>query len=93
MDARARAVLKPQLVLREEFDDWAILFNPDNGKAFGLNPVGVFVCRRLDGTRTVSDIVAQLSEEFSDEAAAQKDVPAFVDFLVRLNLASIKEPA
>ncbi len=30
----------PVADLREEFDDWAVLFNPDTAQAVGINPVG-----------------------------------------------------
>ncbi len=33
-------VANPSVVLREEFDNRAILFDPDTGDAFGINPVG-----------------------------------------------------
>lgn len=36
-----RPIVNPIVVLREEFDDWAILFNPDTDAAVGINPVGV----------------------------------------------------
>jgi len=53
----------PQIVLREEFDDWAILFDPETGNAFGLNPVGVFIWKLLDGKNSQEDIVNRLREE------------------------------
>ena len=49
-------VANPLLVLREEFDDLAVLFDPDTGNGFGLNPVSVFVFNRLDGKHTLKDI-------------------------------------
>ena len=42
----------PDVVLREEFDDWAILFNPDTGRGFGLNPTGVYLWKIFDGKST-----------------------------------------
>ncbi len=45
------------VVLREEFDNWAIPFDPATGNAFGLNPVGVFVWERLDDHPTRKDIL------------------------------------
>ena len=38
-----KPIANPLIVLREEFDDWAILFDPDSGDAFGLNPIGVHI--------------------------------------------------
>lgn len=31
------------LVLREEFDDWAVIFDPDRGNTYALNPIGVIL--------------------------------------------------
>jgi len=59
------------IVLREEFDDWAILFDPDSGEGFGLNPVGVFIWKLLDGKHSLDDILKDLREnceEVPDEA-------------------------
>ncbi|MDP2941273.1 MAG: PqqD family peptide modification chaperone [Candidatus Omnitrophota bacterium] len=92
MDTQTRTILKPQLVLREEFDDWAVLFDPDTGRAFGLNPIGVFICKRLDGIRTAGDIATQLAGEYREVTPeAGKEVHLFIDFLVRLDLANVKE--
>ena len=30
--------INPVISLREEFDDWALLFNPDTGRVVGLTP-------------------------------------------------------
>jgi len=66
-----KPVANPLAVLREEFDDWAILFDPDTGNAFGLDPVGVFIWKTLDGNHTIDDILKELrenAEEVPDEA-------------------------
>jgi len=62
VDAR-NPVANPLIVLREEFDDWAILFDPDTGNAFGLNPTGVFIWKLLDGKHGADDIIRRLREE------------------------------
>ena len=78
----------PLLVLREEFDDWAILFDPDTGDAFGLNPVSVFVWKRLDGKHTTQDILKELREESEDvpENAGQ-EIEDFLEELVEKGYA------
>ena len=78
----------PLLVLREEFDDWAVLFDPDTGDAFGLNPVSVFVWKRLDGKHTTQDILKELREESDDvpETAGQ-DIEDFIKELVEKGYA------
>ena len=50
----------PYVVLREEFDDWAILFNCDTGRGFGLSPTGVYVWKLLDGEHTTDDLLKEI---------------------------------
>ena len=50
----------PLIVLREEFEDSALLFNPVSGSTFGLNSVGVFIWKRLDGFHSEEDILKEL---------------------------------
>jgi len=82
-----KPVANPLVVLREEFDDWAVLFDPDTGNAFGLNPVGVFIWKRLDGNHTVNNILEELRrncEKMPREAEAHlKD---FIQSLVEQGL-------
>jgi SynChlorMet cassette protein ScmD len=59
-------VRNPVAVLREEFDDWAVLFNPDTAQAVGINPVGVCVWKLIDGKRTIDDMVAQIEDIYDD---------------------------
>jgi SynChlorMet cassette protein ScmD len=74
-----RPTANPTVVLREEFDDWAILFNPDTAEAVGTNPVGVAVWKLMDGTRSLEQILTEIHEQFADVPdAAAKDVTAFI---------------
>ena len=71
MTDKTNPLANSMIVLREEFDDWAILFDPDSGEGFGLNPVGVFIWKGLDGKHSLEDILKDLREnceEVPDEA-------------------------
>ena len=82
MEADQRPVANPIVVLREEFDDWAVLFNPDTAEAVGINPVGVAVWKMMDGERTFADIVGSVREAFDDVPDTVDDeLGAFVDDL------------
>ena len=61
-----KPVANPVVVLREEFDDWAVLFNPDTAGAMGINPVGVTVWKLMNGERDLKEITAHVKEEFYD---------------------------
>ena len=58
-----KPLANPFVVLREEFDDWAILFNPDTGRGFGLNPTGVYLWKILDGEHSIDGILKALRRD------------------------------
>jgi SynChlorMet cassette protein ScmD len=77
-----RPIANPIVVLREEFDDWAVLFNPETAYALGTNPVGIAVWKLLDGRMSIEDIVAKIKNSFEDSPdATSKEIAAFVDTL------------
>ncbi len=79
----------PRIILREEFDDWAVLFDPESGEAHGLDPVGVFYWKRLDGKRSRGQIVQELRKECEDvPEEAPEHLDAFIDKLVKKGFAS-----
>ena len=83
--------LAARMIVREERDGYAILVDPDGPRSWVLNPVSLLVCRRLDGTRGVDDLVAAVSDTFRDVPdGVEEDVRVFVDGLVAAGLA---EPA
>ena len=80
----------PNIVLREEFDDWAVLFDPDTGKTCGLSPTGVFIWKQLDGTKNKDDIlkamIAVYGKDIHDEAISDYD--KFIEQLIKQELVS-----
>lgn len=79
MDTTQTPIANPAAVLREEFDDWAVLFNPDTADVVGVSPVGVAVWKLLDGKRTIADIVAEVRSQFSAVSdTVEGEVSAFL---------------
>ena len=68
------------MVLREESDDWAMLFDPDSGETYGLDPISIFVWNHLDGKHSVEDIVNELKKVCTDKVPenAFQDVNNFI---------------
>ena len=86
--SEGKPVANQVVVLREEFDDWALLFHPDTGEALGVNPVGVFIWKHLDGKHSLAEIAAQISASFEAvPSEADAHVREFVEDLVRRGLA------
>ena len=75
-------VANPVVVLREEFDDWAVLFNPDTAEAAGINPVGVAVWKLMDGRRSLQEIVSSVRDQFDAvPGTASEELASFIDSL------------
>ena len=78
----------PLIMLREEFDDWAVLFDPESGEGYGLNPVSIFIWKHLDGKHTLPDIHTELRAECKNMPdGAMEKIEGFVQYLVENGLA------
>ena len=88
MPENDKPIANPLIVFREEFDDWAILFDPDSGEGFGINPVSVFIWKRLDGKHTLQDIMVELRENCEDMPEdAEERVTDFIKDLIERGYA------
>ena len=75
-------------------DGEAVLVHPGRGKVKVLNELGAEVWRRLDGERSVRDIVEDLIRMYAvDRDTLEKDVIRFVESLRERDLVSLKNPA
>lgn len=80
----------PVIVLREEFDDWAVLYNPDNAEAVGANPIGVDIWKKLDGTKKVVEIITEIKEEYHNVSeSADSEIYEFIEKLAKRGLIGI----
>ena len=82
MNQTDRPIPNPIVMLREEFDDWAVLYNPDTADAVGINPVGVAVWKMMNGKRSLEQIVAEIGNSFVEVPdAARDEIVIFVSTL------------
>ncbi len=77
-----KPIANPIAVLREEFDDWAVLFNPDTARALGINPVGVAVWKGMDGKSSLEEIVSGIKDGF--EGVPEKALEEVITFVSTL---------
>jgi SynChlorMet cassette protein ScmD len=91
MNQSDRPIANPIIVLREEFDDWAILFNPETAAAVGINPIGVAVWKRMDGKRSLKEIVLEIKSSFEDAPeTALEEIAAFVNTLAEQGFVGLE---
>ena len=77
-----KPMANPLVVLREEFDDWAVLFNPDTARALGINPVGVAVWKAMDGKSSLEEIVTRIEDRFEGVSEnALQEITSFINTL------------
>jgi SynChlorMet cassette protein ScmD len=77
-------------MLREEFDDWAVLFDPDSGHGFGLSPTSVFLWKLLDGEHTLGGLLAEIRRYVDNVPEDARDhIDSFVDTLIAEGLAGL----
>lgn len=79
MNQTDKPIANPLVVLREEFDDWAVLFNPETAEAVGTNPVGVAVWKHMDGKKSLEAIVSEIKSSFDNAPdAVASEITSFV---------------
>ncbi|HAL92934.1 MAG TPA: SynChlorMet cassette protein ScmD [Verrucomicrobia bacterium] len=93
MNPTDKPIASPLVVLREEFDDWAVLFNPDTADAVGTNPVGVAVWKLMDGKTRLADIVSKVKNSFEDVPdSVPQEIEAFVNSLSENGFVGLELP-
>lgn len=81
IEMSARYMTNPDVVLREEDEDGALLFNPDTNQVQVLNATGLFIWKQCDGAHDLATIVAAMEQAFEEAPAADEvaqDVREFV---------------
>jgi len=82
-----KPIANPSIVFRDDFDEWAVLFDPDTGKTFGLNPVGVLIWKKLDGKHSVGDIVKEINRNCEEvPAEVEEDIIHLINDLAERGL-------
>ncbi len=91
MKQTEKLIVNPEIVLRVEFDDWGILFDPETGKSSGLSPIGIFIWEKLDGSRTKEDVLVEMAEscEGGIPETASKEYDDFISSLQEKGYISV----
>jgi SynChlorMet cassette protein ScmD len=73
-------------------DDWAVLFNPDTGDAFGLNPTGVCVWKPLDGKHSIDEMLRVIRRDDPNvPEEASEEISSFVEEISQRGLVTCVE--
>ena len=71
--------VNPQVVFRKEIDGSALLFDPDSGSTFGLNPTSAFLWEQFAAGKDEAAALAALREVCRNTPAeAERHIAEFV---------------
>ena len=86
----ARLITNPNMVLREEEEETAFLFNPDTGAIHILNATSVAIWKLLDGERDLPQIMRDLREQFDElDVAAEAQVVELLNDLLAIGAIGV----
>ena len=79
-----RYIVNPDVNLREEDEDGALLYNPDSDRVQLLNSTGLYIWKFCKQERMVSEIITALQADFDDAPvdAITTDVEEFVTLMI-----------
>lgn len=73
LDHATLLIRNPEVILREEDPDGALLFNPDTNQIRVINTTGLFIWNHCDGKRNFPAIVSALKEAFDHVPGKEVD--------------------
>ncbi|MBN2398995.1 MAG: PqqD family peptide modification chaperone [Candidatus Aminicenantes bacterium] len=81
VQANNSLIRNPDVVLREEDPDGALLFNPDTNQIRVINTTGLFIWKHCDGKTDLAAIVSAMKKAFDSvpEADVEGQVKSFID--------------
>jgi coenzyme PQQ synthesis protein D (PqqD) len=84
VDQQSKYMRNPDVVLREEDEDGALIYNPDTDQIKVINPTGLFIWQQCDGTRDLGSIVSAVEESYDEVPGDQvsEQVEKFIDDMV-----------
>jgi len=86
-------IRNPDVVLREEDPDGALLFNPDTNQIKVINNTALFIWKLCDGNHTLSSIVEALKKSFENvpEDKVKGEVKEFLNEMIQSGFIGIPE--
>jgi len=89
LDPGALLTRSPDIVA-SEVDGELVLVSVQDGKYYGLDPVGSEIWRQLEQPRTVTALTAALQQHFDGDAATiERETVAFIDQLAAQALVTV----
>ncbi len=87
---RSTAVARVSRLVAGELDGEAVLMSVDQGRYYGMDPIGTRIWRLIEAPLAVSDICDQLQNEYKvTPEECERDVLTFLNELAEANLLRV----
>jgi len=85
LDQTQKYMTNPDVVLREEDEDGALIYNPDTDQIKVINPTGLFIWQQCDGSKDLTGIISAMQESYDEvpEDEVSEQVEKFIDDMVK----------
>lgn len=81
-----------QVTFRQEFDEWAVLFDPEQGTAYAINPVSAIIWKNLDGIHSAAELKNFIENEFDAVPdTVEEDIVEFIQDMVEKGFVKLNE--
>jgi len=85
---------KPAVAFRQEFDECALLHDPDTARVVALNPMGARIWQMLDGAPDAAGILAGIAAQVPGlPEDSGRDILDFLRHLIAVGMASSPDEA
>ena len=92
IDLSTRLAVNPNLVLRIEDDDCALLFDPDNGRVKIIKRTAVYIWKQLDCKLSLQEVIDNLQELYEGmDDSVTRQVLTLVENLASLGAVGVWE--
>lgn len=77
-------IQNPDVIVKEEDDDGALVFSPDTERILVFNPTAFFIWKQCDGNRSIKDIVQTVADHFENvpHDEMEKQITTYVTEMV-----------
>ena len=88
-----RYMKNPDVVVREEDEDGALIYSPDTDQIRVLNPTGFFIYQLCDGSNDLNGIILAVKNTFKDvpDDQVSSQVGEYIDDMLNSGFIGILE--
>ena len=73
-------IVNPAVIIRDDFEDFGIIYNPETDKSYSINQTGVEILKHIQSQTPIPEIADKIRENFSE---VPDDISGRVDMFIK----------